>query len=386
MAGFDDTRAGWEIYRNSGFSLSLEEINERLKAVGYAPVAQRSYKHYQRLERRGMRRYISINRLDTMEVANPFKDDSLLARYAYSEANVPTSIVIHKVDSVVEVLGVADSLSDSGAEILVSESNQVAALRLAPPPPGTAVTVNFLSPPGVAYGNVDFVSSLDEVTVKVQVTFRSLTPVQNLLGARPLPVGRFRFVVGGDAADRPLDVVSQDVYWLFQTVELAREIVNEMLRSMTGDGVYALQPTVERLTVASPLDAWLNVNITVYLFVYNALDRIREGTGAAREVGGVVTGVAQGRALADRTNAQAAQIRAQTEGIRLDNEAKEIRVRMFATTAAALEPAIEELGVRALKDPEYNVGRLFQLYNDLDTSLRNLETRGLELPSAAAEE
>lgn len=208
--------------RNSGFGLSLEDINGRLLRAGFSPVRQRTYDHYRRLQRRGFRRYVTINRLDTMEVPDPFKDESIRSRYAFQQANVPTQLVVAHRAAPVEVMGTADVLSDFGTEVLVRDAAQVAALREAPPPAGTPVTVNFLRPPTTVYGTVDFVSSLGVEEVRIGVVFRRLTPVYELTGGQPLPTSDYRFVIGTDGSAQPLDLVSKDLYWLLQAVEASR--------------------------------------------------------------------------------------------------------------------------------------------------------------------
>lgn len=44
-----DSQAGWGIYRATGYSLPLEEINEKLQANGFNSVALRTYNHYRKL-------------------------------------------------------------------------------------------------------------------------------------------------------------------------------------------------------------------------------------------------------------------------------------------------------------------------------------------------
>lgn len=63
-ASYRDAAAGWEIYRDSHFSLTLDEVNEALRARGYHPVSPRTYDHYERLRRRGIATYLPINRFD----------------------------------------------------------------------------------------------------------------------------------------------------------------------------------------------------------------------------------------------------------------------------------------------------------------------------------
>jgi hypothetical protein len=385
MARTEYTRAGWEIFKASGFTLTLDEINERLRAVGYGTVRRRSMQHYDKLRRRGFQRYITMNRLDLMDVPDPFQDESIQDRYYFSDANVPTSLVVHRPDATLEVTGVATSLSDAGAEIAVDDQVQVDALRESPPDSGTPVTVNFLSPPGVAYGHIDFLTAIRANRVNIQVAFRELTPVQELIGGTALPVQVYDFVVGG-AEGRQLDVVSQDVYWLFQAVESARAIFNELLRGMSTDTLYSPAPTVESLSVASPMKATLHLSIHVYVLMKNAIDRAKTTADRIRGVATTAVGITKAEAEARHLDAKSQKelaiadyVKEQTKGLRLDNKVKAAKVNIIFAVGAEVVDLIEESGQQMKQAPGFNVGKLIGLINDLDKAAGQLETRGIQL-------
>jgi hypothetical protein len=63
-------RLGFEIYISSNPRLPLDQINATLEAQGQPAVAERTFKHYQKLDRYGQRTYIPINRFDVM-MGNP---------------------------------------------------------------------------------------------------------------------------------------------------------------------------------------------------------------------------------------------------------------------------------------------------------------------------
>ena len=44
-ARFDDAKAGWQIWRQSGFTLARDELNARLEALGHMPVSARTFAH-----------------------------------------------------------------------------------------------------------------------------------------------------------------------------------------------------------------------------------------------------------------------------------------------------------------------------------------------------
>jgi hypothetical protein len=373
VASTTDAQAGWELYRNSGFALSKDDVNDRLERMGYAAISDRTFEHYRRLRVRGFRRYIPINRLDTMNLPDPFRDESIRSRYAYSEANVPTQIIIHQRDGQIEVVARADVLSDFGTELVVDDARQIEALRQNPPADATPVTVNFLQPPATVYGTVDFVSTLDPNQIRIGVVFRRLIPVHQITGARTLGVQSIRFIVGEDLGDPPLDVISQDVFWLFQAIESARGLVNLMLNALTPEEIRSPPPVVEHLEVASPLDTVLKLSIQIYLGIGTFLDKIVS-------VGDKTKGVRDAITKRPITEAHAKYIREVTNGVRLDNERKAIANDVLSAVAASLIEEIEANGLQSRSRPDYNGERLMEvLFDDLDPPLRQLAGRGLSL-------
>jgi len=55
---------GWTLYRTSFPRPSLEEINTQLEAVGMERVSPRMFRHYKKLDRYDLSRYLPINELD----------------------------------------------------------------------------------------------------------------------------------------------------------------------------------------------------------------------------------------------------------------------------------------------------------------------------------
>src|SRR5690606_34662734 len=64
MARYEDAAAGWTIFREHHGHITLEELNQMLRAQGRRPVAKRTFNHYRKLYRLGYEEYVSINRLD----------------------------------------------------------------------------------------------------------------------------------------------------------------------------------------------------------------------------------------------------------------------------------------------------------------------------------
>jgi hypothetical protein len=389
MATTDDARAGWELYRNSGFTLTRDEINDRLRTMGYAPISLRTHEHYRRLQRRGFRRYITINRLDTMGLPDPFEDESIRSRYGYREASVPTQLILHLPTQQVEILSRADSISDFGTEVVVDDATATAALRAAPPQHGTPTTVNFLNPPATTYGVIDFISTLDPDQVRIGVVFRSLVPVQQFIGAESLPTERLHVRLLETETSRSLDVVSKDVYWLLQAVEAARGLTNLLLDSIN-DKVVSPPPTVESLSVSSPMNALLKASVQIVMFIDRMAERLEslgdvaQGLVATYTQRPVVEGQADVlHAEAELVRAQAENIRAQTQSLRIDNARKELAVEVLAEGAAMLIESLRAQGKPVNEQPQINAERMVQLlFADLEPSVRELTTRGLEIEVA----
>lgn len=80
MASSADAAAGWEIFRDADFALSLDEINDQLVRQGHAAVSARMYRHYGKLQRYGYERYVRINQLDVKTLLDPFIDQARRGR------------------------------------------------------------------------------------------------------------------------------------------------------------------------------------------------------------------------------------------------------------------------------------------------------------------
>lgn len=383
MASTKDLQAGWEIYRNSGFRLSLDEVNDRLQALTFAPISDRAWDHYQRMRRRGFRSYIPINRLDTMHVADPFRNDATRSRYKPNQTSAAVQLVVHSLASQIEVVGVASSIDDAGVDVVVSDPEQRDAIRELGLPPGTPATVHFLSPPLTQYGQITYISSVDPEVAVLGLSFSELLPVQKVIGGVSLETALYR-VRMSNAGDHPgLDAVSQDIYWLLQVVESARSITNALALGLSiTERVEAPPATVRHLRVASPLDARLEVSIRVWGLINALILRFADsidGIGRLRQAIGGGGSSESEQADAELVRAHADNIRAQTEGIRLNNRVKEIGIEVFAETSSLL---IEDMRARGLAHrdvPQLDAAELFaRLGRDVLPSLSEFGERGTD--------
>jgi hypothetical protein len=381
MASHKDARAGWEIYRNSGFSLTRQQINQRLRSLGYSPIAPRTYLHYQRLERRGFRRYMSINRLDTMQVPDPFADDSIRSRHAYTSADIPVQLIVHRPTAQGEIFATADVLSDFGTELVITDNEQIAGFTPGGLPARTPVTVNFLDPPSTIYGRIDFVSTVEPDVIRIGVIFERLTDVQVLTGQTKLGTQSCYFSVGENERRPSLEVVSQDVYWLFNALESSRAIVNNLLGLYGAPDLSVAIPAVEHLKVASPLETWIQINGSVFLVIHQVLDRLESTVTVGGALVRTWTAMEARQAKAERERAEAEYIRQLTEGLKISNDDRRLASDLLGSVAANIvEPLIEHAGREARARPEAGVEAVLSLVlKDFLPAVSELQRRGLVL-------
>ena len=109
-----DARAGWELYRASGFALSLDDLNAALLNGGHNPIKSRTYRHYQALAARGATRYVSINKFDVASATDPFSGAAFRSRYSpLPDARIPADVAIDLDGSVASVRVLLTEVSES---------------------------------------------------------------------------------------------------------------------------------------------------------------------------------------------------------------------------------------------------------------------------------
>lgn len=260
MARYEDARAGWELYRSSGYDLSLDEVNDRLMVAGYAPVSSRTYSHYRKLERYGFKRYISINRLDVATAQDPFVDRAIRSRYRPRSVDLPVQLILHTSAGPTEIVGRTIELSEFGSAVVVDDTSQVDALTSKPPRRGTATTVNVLDPPGTFEGRVEEVVVGDGEIV-IAIEFLRLRPITDVSGEQLLASSTVWLILRrGD--DPYLTDLSRDIYWMTQLVDVATALTSEVALGLAAEGnVVASQPRVHQLSMQSPLTLELTIAV-----------------------------------------------------------------------------------------------------------------------------
>lgn len=254
MAKYEDTRAGWEIFQESDYTLRLDEINSFLIRQRRSPVSDRTFRHYQKLVRYGFEHYLPINQLDVKTLHNPVWDAATRNRYTTLEANVPVRVRILGASDVLELDGHATRLSES--IVIVHLVPSEATRQLPEQSIGLPAQLEFRGPREVVIATIDSISIRSRPR-RISLRLGVLTPLPT-----PEVLGRERFApaellirVSPRGQDVLLTQVVQQVYWFFQAIESASVISAELLVALDRTQRFAIGPTqIRRLRLESPLE------------------------------------------------------------------------------------------------------------------------------------
>lgn len=252
-----DTRAGFDLYRSSGGSISLDELNGQLLEAGYGPVANRSYNHFQKLVANGVEHYISINRFDTSRASVPYDNASASGRYAYQHVDLGVRVLFAKGSQLFETFGRAAEIAEVGTVLRFVDAEVVSSLKDLNPQPGNTVSVRYLEAGRTIGGRiveVDLASS----PALIEIEYARLTPLYALPHGTALASVTSQFVVSGGDERQTLDLVGRRLYHFFELIEGFRSVSNGAGSSSTLP-VYASPPVVANLSVASPASITLEV-------------------------------------------------------------------------------------------------------------------------------
>lgn len=73
-ASTNDAKIGFDIYRASGGSITLEGLNEKIVDDGGSPISKRTFIHYRRLMKAGLTQYMPINRFDVARTSGTIRE------------------------------------------------------------------------------------------------------------------------------------------------------------------------------------------------------------------------------------------------------------------------------------------------------------------------
>lgn len=253
-----DTRAGFDIYRSAGGALALDDLNQKLMEAGYGPVAARTFTHYRHLVDAGYNRYISINRFDVARASTAYENSSSLGRYRYHSVDVGVTVIFAKSSKLFEASGRATEAGDVGAILEFADAfvaEGIAALKLRS---GDMVTIRYLEAGRTLTGRVvDHDLSANPATVEIE--YARLASLVEIRQGVALPTSRQSFeLIGQENERQTTELLGRRLYHFFELIEGARAIVNIASTSGTGQQ-YAEPPVVDRLSVASPAQVFLEL-------------------------------------------------------------------------------------------------------------------------------
>lgn len=252
-----DAQAGWQIYRESGYQATLEEINAELTRRGFGEIRQRSYVNYRKLHRYGYQRYVPINIVDVETHHNPPWGSPLRSRYRPRPANIDVQLVVVAGSQTIVIDGQTVDLSN--AEVSVRVSTEALA--------GLA-DIGITSLEGLQV-LVAFASSPDEPARSAEVelvypdpgepftvlTLAFLTPIETseIPGTQTLPSGVVTVTLDVVDPNSP-DVLIRTLTALFEALDASRVWTDEILAGLDADEQFSLPTvTVSQLTMSSPL-------------------------------------------------------------------------------------------------------------------------------------
>ena len=241
MATTKDAEAGWNIYRDADYALSMSEINDELVRRGHAPIKERTYRHYGKLQRYGYTRYLPINQLDVKTLRDPFLDQS--SRSRQHPIQTITSVVLRVLDSgsLVEFEGQAIELSTNEAVVRFEGSRTTEFFdglgRTTPV--GELV---FLDTGEVRRGRLERLTlDVDSQLSTVRLNFAGSVDLHHIVGIEAPDRATFRVSIGTD--DLPgLGDIARHLYWLAQASDAARAVVAEVCEELSAPQFLDLAP------------------------------------------------------------------------------------------------------------------------------------------------
>jgi len=247
MASKQDAEAGWEIYKEADYALTLGEINQRLAERKFAPVSNRTFRHYGKLHRFGYARYVPINQLDVKTLTDPFVDRSSRIRQHPIQTLTPATLTVWRSDILTDFTGNAIELSLHEIVIRISGQQAVAFFDdLGQKSVLGQVTIGDTSRVGeierlsldvktqLAIIRVGFNDSLDASEFDRTIKPETL----NLTISIPFP------------ANGDIETAVQALYWISTALDAATAVASEIATSLDQPAVFP-RPRVVSITTGS---------------------------------------------------------------------------------------------------------------------------------------
>lgn len=279
-ARYEDALEGWEIFKESGYSVSLTEINAELRRRGLRAVSGRMFQHYHKLFRYGYEEYLPINQLDVKTLENPVWDAAVRKRYAFREASVDVDVRLLARDELLTFRGLASRISDSTMVVRFSDGSAVAYFSEHKRRRETPLDILLIATGELLRGSLDsiYIEMRRDVAV-LRINLDNPSLVDDLGLRQPLDERRLRITIEPRRADVFLGDIVQSFYWIFQGIEAARVASEDILLSFDPQRQYGLPPSrIRTISLSSPLRIDLLTNaptVVLALGVVRALLALR---------------------------------------------------------------------------------------------------------------
>jgi hypothetical protein len=253
-ASWRDARMGWELYQDSGYSASLESLNEQLDERGFNAISERTYNHYRKLVRYGYERYIPINHLDVVVQLQELWDSPLRSRYRSRSAEIPVQLRMVLDDDLLEIPATVVKLSEAEATVHVDDEAVVARIEDAKMREGVHALVT-LGDEDTRSAEIRVVqTSLDPPKATILLAFLSLVPASNLLNASPLPTASGTVHLDVGSSSFLVDLLRAQAA-LTDLLDSARVVCDEVLQQLDESGRLSFDSfAVERLSMSTPIE------------------------------------------------------------------------------------------------------------------------------------
>lgn len=232
MASTADAAAGWEIYRDSDFALTLDEINATLQRRGHAPVSLRTYRHYGKLQRYGYERYVPINQLDVKTLRDPFIDQARRGREHPIQTLTEIELRVLVGDEIRAFSGTAVELSSTEVVVrLVGEEMAQFFSELGSATP--AGELLFRTTGELRRGVIERLTlDVDQGLSTVRVDLGAQLDFTELLQPDVLSEELRLKIRIGVASAPGLSDAARHLYWLAQAADAGRAMASELSRQL----------------------------------------------------------------------------------------------------------------------------------------------------------
>ena len=319
---------GWGLFRESGFTLTRNEVNAQLTDMGLKAIQKRTYDHYGRLVRHGFQRYITINQFDVHQLRNPVWSSALRRRYRLRPSEVEATLRLLDPDGdgdrtvTAHVSAVSDALIlIKDTELTPDDENSHGVLVMGEGGELLSVVVDLVTGGGTGA----------ELTVLGHVDVSEANDLEEL------PERRMTLTI--DRADASsLAETARTVYQAFQLIESVRILCDAALVEIDGEdsgydvgvprvlGMSKSNPTMLEIAMTSPV-------LAMVAYLISQWNTLRQSEA----------GVASTYGDAEAKKAQAERIRAEGRHIDAQTEAVEERTRTHRLFNDANERAMEEI-------------------------------------------